>query len=258
MFAALKRSLTAVQPTQAQLQAWMADANSETALTPDIWKLEHLQWHLVFVYGDAMEGFKNASVLSQGTRRAVAFTDAKYALYKLDRRRESYPIALEPPKQKTAMVNIGVRQQIDGSPYSFVEYSRHANPFAKPDGDRLRIKGELYSVRPNRIIELDKLYDNTVMFERKLVKLIVPYTHIYRVMRDEKYRAVRNDISDGKGIVSTHEGHQIVEAFMYVGKWDMWGDLLDAGYYFKPVRSFVPRAKWLGDFYHFTSMEYEA
>jgi uncharacterized protein YdaT len=71
-------------------------------------------------------------------------------------------------------------------------------------GDPGQILGEVYTIRSEAIIDLDEYMLNQVYYERKKVPILIPYK------------------TDNADEFSYHE----VEAFMWVGRTEFWGDQL--------------------------------
>lgn len=106
-----------------------------------------------------------------------------------------------------------------------------------------RIRGELYAIRPKCILDIDKDKINGVLFQRKRVKLVLPH-----------HSVVKTKMSDV--VITTSVKHVLLSAWMYVGISERWEPDLDGGYLYSPVKHYKFHNNPLGNYYQFTTLEY--
>jgi hypothetical protein len=180
--------------------SWVERATRENPFTPDIQSLERYVDCLVFLYNEAMEGFRaNASVLYGSQSIVPAYTlDSNLSLWNKNLGKAGFPIALSGIK-KCSSSNLSSTKEL-----------HKQSPWKLDDVTPGRIKGELHLVTPVSIKRLDEYVLNGVQFERKRVRVLVP-----------------NLLTkpDGSKVQSVH----VVRAFFYQGIRDYWYDQLDCG-----------------------------
>lgn len=212
---------------QKPYQAWLDSIQQDVPeFTPDAWSLFQKPAHLMFIYDEMKQGhwrhwlIKNNldERLDRSSFHCQGFTADGYHLWKMKKGNHSQAIPL--PSMK------------------------NGSNFGKQDGwnpGHLRIRGELYHVRTDVILELDKCKMNELQFIRKQVNVIVPY-HI--------------ESSSGWKSLTKVMAHR---AFMYVGIPEYWNDLLDGGALFSPVQSYdpIPSGPIKNEYYDFTPKEYK-
>lgn len=123
----------------------------------------------------------------------------------------------------------------------------------------LKIKGELHAVRPSAFLGIDEYRQNTEMFTRKRVNVLLPNRPV--LTRNVSTRETGKELPralQGRKIMLGTERVYVLRAWMYIGNSSYWDDLLDAGWSgFKPVKSFQSKRKWLGEYSYFTKHEFE-
>lgn len=210
----LYRNLTSV-PQEAQDNRFLVpDAEFIKKLgkhfhTPDVMKIEDKEFHLVFVYDDTMLNRRRHSLISDYVVKiGNGFTAEPFALWKRNLGHVSFPIAL------------------------------------KVHAPLLPIKGELFAIEPAGLIKLDKYRLNRVNFDRKRVRITLPFREVCGTTKIPTKQTVVSDLKLWN-----------ISAWMYVGREKQWIDKLDGGYYYSIVRSFSPRSKWIDKYYYFTPQE---
>ena len=166
--------------------------SEDVEFTPDMWHLERRPLHNVFVYDGLMKSYRHHHLLEGGAMRiAKGFTKySNYVMWKKDLSAETFPFVLE--------------TDLDKSNEFFFRF-RNGGNCSHFLGNPYLISGELYTMTANRIKELDKHMLNTVQFDRKRIKVTIPYR-------------LKSNISERLSVD--------VGAFMYVGKMDFWADLI--------------------------------
>lgn len=185
--------------------------------TPDIAKLEQFHVLRLFVYGDEMYQRQHHDLIREySVPLGTAFTEPKFHMWKKKLGKETFPIPLE--------------AKANGEPI----WSRHH----MPEGS---IKGELYAIRPYRILDLDKHRENGVQFIRVRQCLYIPYRTVIWTKQN--------------GIITTSIDVKKIWAWMYLGVPDYWKDQLDGGYLFDPVKWYKPNTGWMPEYYYFSQKE---
>lgn len=183
--------------------------------TPDIQELETRGFQLLFVMGELMVGHrKHDELLNQHSAcLSAGFTVHDYVcvLHKLGQ--VGYPITLE--------------ESIRGF-------------------RRTRVKGELFAVRSSQFISIDNYKLNGVEFNRKRIKVVVPYQEVLQGV--------------GETTILPHQQMEVVDAWAYLGNYSYFHNFLDAGYEFVPVNIYKYEGindTWLGEFAYFSEEEYK-
>lgn len=122
-----------------------------------------------------------------------------------------------------------------------------------------KIKGELHCVRPKAFIGLDDYKQNTDMFIRKRVNVLLPHKPLLN--RNVSLREKGKELPlalQGRKIMLGAERVYIIRAWMYIANPSYWNDLLDAGWSgFKHVHQFQSKRQWLGKYSYFTKHEFK-
>jgi gamma-glutamylcyclotransferase (GGCT)/AIG2-like uncharacterized protein YtfP len=121
---------------------WLKDLGTPNN-TPDLFRLEHSEFHRLFEYGEMKKDMPKHTVLHVDPI-CTAYTVEKLPLWTHNQGEGTIPFA--------ARINL---------PSLIVP--------------RPKVCGELYQITKDKLIELDNLRLNGVSFERKRVKLIVPF-----------------------------------------------------------------------------------
>jgi len=197
----------------------LLDFDKDTEYTPDVATLERRTHWLLFVPDQMMSRHHSNVKLGSSVKMLEALTEDNFSFWKQRRGDFTQAIPL-------------------GEAFKTVPF----NP----------IKGEVFLVKSQKFFELDTERRNGVEFERKRIKLKVPYRRVsskdFFIKEKDKYEwALAN--------TPYHEGQ--LNAWMYVGISNYWSPLLDGGYMFTPVKSFIPHNKRLTQYYYFTIGEYD-
>ena len=222
---------------------WFAEASGENIYTPDIWVLRRYHFQLLFVYGTQMQGHPQHELINDyGAYAATAYTDGQFTLWKKRLGRESYPVALE-----------GSEYLPDGHKASGYRCPEWALP------PHTRVQGEIYAIKTQQLINLDKHYQNTLEFKRKRVPLLIPYRKLHKIDTQGEPGGIQEfinqqfDIHDK--VVTTENAIKTIRAWMYIGISEYWTS--QSNHLFSPVQVYTPRLGWLGDYYAFTRAEYD-
>lgn len=185
-------------------QEWLQQCSDRAWHSPDVLQLEQKERWNLFVYDNLMIGRNEYPLLrDRGTFRWHGFTRNHYSMWKANLEKGSYAVPLVPKDPR------------DITPWS--ETDRFANRF----GHHSAIKGQLFSVPPSVLLELDKTRQNNVEFIRQRVEIEVPLKEVL-FFGDQGVEPVKRTIN-------------IQQAWMYVGKSEFWNDQIDAGWMFSPV-----------------------
>jgi hypothetical protein len=211
--------------------------------TPDIAILQQYELQLLFCPDDLKAGHRNEKLLGdEKMLMSKAFTEERYTFWRKNLALESYPIPLD-------------RDTSDELAPSWAD---------QKGAPRARIGGELYALRPNLFIDLDKFKENGVQFTRQRVKLIVPYknvmVHDWREDVKDKNRislssTEKKMYSDMRFFTSQWK-FKTVRAWMYMGSNTYWEDQLETfSGRFSPVKIFRPNSPEIEPYYSFTKYE---
>lgn len=201
--------------------------------TPDAATIMRYEIQLVFIYDQMMGGmYEFDRVGNESFFGATAYTAADYVLWKKKLGLKSEAIALQPKSNQRYTIDTPVR-----------------------------IQGEIYGVRPERLMELDKYKENMVQFKRIRARLVIPYRSISWI-KDRDAIAYLSGKTEPNSIILTDERVCEVKAWMYVGCPEYWDELLDGGFIFEPVRLYTPKATitklGIPQYARFTQLEYES
>jgi gamma-glutamyl AIG2-like cyclotransferase len=196
--------------------------------SPDAWRLEIRKRQNVFVPCNMQTGHPAHGYVAEEFRIAsAAFTARRFMMFKLKKGELTNPIPLQLAKDQ--------EPPFSGVPGTYV-------------------KGELWSVRSERIPELDTYHQNGTHFTRHLVPIVVPCTEC------------KHFIGTNARVEVTRSS-RMYKAWMYVaedskGSVEFWNKVLDGGYQTGLVRTFPSdrmknRDGTPAKVYHFTTKEYE-
>lgn len=217
----------------------------EYQYTPDIAFLQSQEKVNIFIYNELMSGRRDHTDLwyDQNVFEfcGAAYTHAQnYVMWK--KRwvvgQHTTPVALASE----------VSYKIPQSYLSSSKKIKDLKPSETMDHPEARVKGEIYSVRPQVLIDLDRAYLNGVQFKRIRVNAFIPFRlnlwdpkhHNYN-LHDENYHSCR--------------------CWFYIGVPKYWDDVLDAGWTTFPVAKFSTPTKRkfptldIGDYYFFSKLE---
>lgn len=186
MYQAVKDFLKVDQQPDPKLVEW----SHRNLLTPDIWKLEQLQFQNIFIPDEMMLGKPQNSLIAEFGREGMVpthpscFTLEKFTFFKKDLGVASYPIAME-------------------KGWNPEDYHRVKPVPAK-------IKGQLYTIFSQGIKKLDIHRQNTLQFKRIRTDISLPFHHV-------SYSTERPLPKISRPYLRT------VEAWMYVGIPEYWG-----------------------------------
>lgn len=189
-------------PDHMMMKNMLVDFQNGCDFTPDAAILDQYWAQNIFVYDHMMKGFsKNKHFLQEPAQhRWAGFTQSRnMVLWKKCLGRETLPFALE------------VEDDMKHGKSSLL-------------GKPACINGQIYTVRPYQIRDIDKHLMNGVQYERKRVTVEVPYgrTHLYHQGKSEFHPRV-----------------SLVKAWMWVGKSDYWKDLMTVGSNFAEVKLYT-------------------
>lgn len=198
-----------------------------TKFTPDVSTLEEYDYQLYFATDNTKKDHLYHELLGDAKYKFPAFTQANFHFWDPP----------EPWTQPIPMELVNDHNVIRGLP-----------PVAK-------IKGEVYLIRPQRFIDLDRLKQNTVEYVRRRVRLIVPFRHVVWLkdhnldpafgVQDTFCRSEYN----GSSVRTTEERVVVIRAWMYIGKPEYWDPLITL-YDYKSVETFYGKnRRWCEQYY---------
>jgi hypothetical protein len=199
------------------LRTFIRDCEKEYSFTPNWSILEQSEYIPMFIYCNMMHGGSQHAMLD-GLYKAKSddgvsvnpyvYTKEKYNVWQTQQGRDSVPFALTSGSAPTHPF-IGTLQNIP-----------------RPS----RVKGRLFFVRSDMIKDLDKLKGNGVVFRRKKVEIILPYS------------MCAIDPYTGSDIPTRNPGPRLeyrTWAWMYVARHKHWDGLLDGGFFTKPCKLYT-------------------
>lgn len=147
---------------------WLEDLQAQGAnMTPDLWKLQRRERHLVFLYNECQEGQYADQMLGINSEKLyAASTKDTFVLWKKKLGLETFPIML---------------------PIEPSERFGRSSFLGKP----ARVTGQIFRVPPMVIKELDSYVLNTVQFERQRIEVIVPYRRKSEGLRHTHYEVFK-------------------------------------------------------------------
>lgn len=199
--------------------------NTFTENTPDAVKLEQSEFQYVFNYGRTMLNHPDMGLMDE-LDGSVLCAHAAFT--------EDSDFILWKSKKGKDAFPIPLR----GNKYEF-QNKKCSN-----------IKGELWKVRSQLLFELDKYMKNTILFERQMVNVIIPQ-RIF--VRDKETHKILSQSFHVAGW----------QAWMYLGKEDIWGEHIDGGYKYgtckryREHKKFIPKEPLFNTYYYFTLREYD-
>lgn len=131
-----------------------------TRFTPDYQRLEQQNWNIFLICDDMMGGHEFHSLLHDEAYArklyGVTYTQNSYVMFRKNLGKFSYPVFLDPEQ----ITSPGTIKRTMGEPCI--------------------VKGELWAIRPSRVLELDKHRLNTVEFLRRRVSVDIPFKRVVR------------------------------------------------------------------------------
>lgn len=205
-------------------------ALEDTKFTPDIARLEEFEWQLYFAIDETKKDFIKHDLLGpEKEYKFPGFTQKPFHYWQ-----HSAPFL--PPIPTTVTDN-----------------PLNSMPFFPPIA---KIKGQVYAIRPQRFIELDRYKQNTVEYYRERVRLIVPYRQVL-FLKDHNLdpafgvqEVFSRSAYAGSSIKTSEEKVAIIRAWMYIGKPEFWDPLISA-YDYTAVETFTAKnRRWLETYYN--------
>lgn len=191
---------------------WVRKIQKEIEYTPDVTILQQQATQLLFVGDDMKLGHRRHHLLGDGAEfKYEAWTKHAYSFFKKKLGKETFPIPFD---EKTEL-----------APFSV-------------------IRGELWSVHSNTIIELDRHRQNGLQFLRQEVPVVVHYRTVLWNWKIDKVTHVSR-VQD-----------KVIPVWMYLGNPEYWNELLDAGFVFSKVNQKPYREGSSGKYYEFSYSEY--
>ena len=210
------------QPSREEVYAEL----ERTKFTPDIALLEEYEWQAVFVTDELKKKFVKHELLGEDRQYCFpAFTQKSYHYWQSN----------QPWEGAIPFECLQTRNNIVGWP-----------PIAK-------IKGEVYLIRPQRFLELDRYKQNTVQYVRDRIRLVVPFRRIEWVKDrygPDVYKFFQQpEHFHGKSTFTSDEHVYIVRAWFYEGKPAYWDPIITA-YDYGHVETFHSKnRRWCQEYY---------
>lgn len=221
----LKRKEIAKHLKLAEIMDLLHEDHRRLQFTPDYYLISQKKSHLVFIHDDMMQLQPNHSKVVEGSLSgfyplSYGYTSRRFSFIKKELGLKSFPIALE---------------------------LRDTEELPMFMADSYRIRGEIYAVRPQTLIELDTHRQNGVQFQRRRVNINVGF----RKLRQAHW--VDANAKDRYALNLDREEMCSSECWMYVGREDYWKDQLHAGFFdFKQVDIIQEDRLWLKEYYQYS------
>lgn len=185
--------------------------------TPDASLLSQNKMQHIFVYDRLMEKRDDFESIIEAVLpiASIGYTVHRFCNWRKNLGKLSFPIPLE------------TRESPTNPPWA--DLARETSWFR--DAPPAIVKGIVYSIDSDKFKELDKLYRNGLYFDRKKVKIQIPY--IAQIENGGKEYLMK------------------LWAWMYVGRKEHWEDQLDAGMFFTPVKINPPDLPSLSEYSFF-------
>ena len=200
---------------QTRVDEKMREWHRQAMHTPDIALLEQFNRQLIFVTDNTHDDLLSKASWSGKATNPTCYTLDEYTLWKKDLGKASYSIVL---------------------PSNYVPTG-----FVKWPVEPARIRGALWSIRPNAFISLDKTRGNGVRFIRRRVNIAY------------NYRTLAYDPKKPLPHLSDHNYFTMLQAWMYVGVPEYW-DAMIGGIFASSqldTHEHYPPRTWMQKFYQF-------
>lgn len=192
------------------LSVWNIDGLIRTKHTPDVPNLfSRTAWY-VFMYDD---------YYIETERSCIAFTRENYVLWR--------------NKETNGLVALSAteRDQVCKAPAWSDPVKRHGAFCSAP---AMRIRGNLHLLSPQQIIKIDTDVQNTVLFERKFVPLLIPTRQAVTFPYSKPFWQL---------LVTQ------IQAWMWEGDRKVFEAAIDSDTKYQPADALTPNSMWIGSFY---------
>jgi len=203
---------------------WVESWTDYLQYTPDALNLERRMFHRVFIPDEMMSNNKD--------HHHIGANSAKINLGFITQDKFSYLKKVE----DNHITGIPLREPVYRVPQA-------------------QIRGELYAIRPNWLIELDNYKENGVKYHRERVTLRIPY-HIQKKDWDKDVQHAELKIPAWMYIGNPVYWHYQLENSTKIKSNDSVSYVSESAV-FSPVKTFIPHNPLLEEYYHFTPLEYD-
>lgn len=180
--------------------------------TPDLVSLQEKDSWWVFVVGEDKTGHHMSWLMDPAKRSWEAFTA-----------KPDYIMWRKYLGQKTVAVPLVA---------DAVEYVKRMRLNGQAMFPSARIKGELFNIKPEHFLELDEYHENGVVFERKQIDVLIPYTGFlefqelqFVLKKDKEGKEVKEYLGTTVPAIKTESRIEHVQAWMYVGIPEFWNGM---------------------------------
>lgn len=201
------------------------DDEQRLQFTPDYPQLSQKKSHLVFIHDDMMQTQQNHKLVVDGSLSGFypftyGYTTRRFSFVKKELALKSFPVALD---------------------------LRDTSELPAFMANTSRIRGEIYAVRPQTLIDLDTHRQNGVQFQRTRVNINIGTRKLRRHNRNEKAGHPNVEYVLGKEEMFSQQ------CWMYIGREDYWKDQLEAGFFdFKPIDIIEEDRLWIREYYQYS------
>jgi len=193
--------------------------------TPDYLKLSQQLGVLLFIHDDMMQLQPNHDLVKIGSLSGFypfmyGYTSQRLSFVKKELGLHSFPVAID---------------------------IRDTDELQLFMAEKHRIRGEIYAIRPQQMIELDTHRQNGVQFQRITANINIGFQKLFRRDRDPDKGRHNVEYQLGKEEMIT------VPMQMYVGREAYWLDQLKAGFFdFSPITIITEDRLWLKEYYQYS------
>jgi hypothetical protein len=210
-------------PVHDAITALLYEEKQRLQFTPDYHDIGTRRGNLVFVHDDMMMLQPNHDLVKDGLSWfypfAYGYTSQKFSFVKKELGLKSFPIAID---------------------------LRNTDDMPMHVAQTYRIRGELYALRPQTIIELDTHRQNGVQFQRIKVNINVASRKLRRSVWTDANGRDKSEYKLGKEEMIT------VPCWMYVGREAYWKDQLESQFFdFKSIDIVQEDRLWLKEYYQY-------
>jgi hypothetical protein len=214
---------------------WMTD---QMRYSPDYGYLEQFEYQLLFCADDTKENHSHHCLIEDSRFLSNGFTVNSFNYW----------------LQETVDASGSIVQ----TPIPMLSDKPQILRYTPPP---LKVAGQIFAVRPYKLIGLDNYKRNTVQFRRKRVNIIVPYRIGEYKTNDElePHLKLPQVLQGARHHLLSEERNAILRCWMYVGHPDYWDGLFDAGFRgFKTVNIFQSKRPWLKEYYAYPKRPLES
>lgn len=209
--------------------------------TPDLPELEEKDFWWMFTPDESQPGHHMDWLMDPAKSAYEAFTAAAdYVLW----------------RKYLRLKTVAVPLQADAMPYL-----KNMRLNGQPMYPSARLKGHLFSIRPNHFLELDEYKQNGVAFVRRRINVLIPYSTLTEIQIENLTKSDDGKLRPtGTYVPSIQQDRHVhrIQAWMYEGNPDFWKTLGECPQFMpsNPIKSRLLGKMSMPYYYHFTQKDY--